>query len=163
MTPTTHLTASRPNLRRAWWPAAAWVGIICCESTDYFSSDRTAAMLYSLVTKLFGPVDINEFLIVHHYLRKAGHVVGYGILSLLLLRGFRATFGYTRALLLRAALLSWLGTLFVAAMDEWHQSFIPSRTGTPWDVLLDSTAGLAFLLFAYLRLRRSEGFGVEPT
>ncbi len=163
MRPTTYLTASRSNLLRAWWPATVWIGLICCESTDYFSSDRTSSMLYSLVTKLFGPVNIDEFFIVHHYLRKTGHVIGYGILSLLLLRGFRATLGSTRALLLRAALLSWLGTLFVAAMDEWHQSFIPSRTGTPWDVLLDSTAGLMFLLVAYWRLRRSEEFAIEQT
>jgi VanZ family protein len=39
-------------------------------------------------------------------------------------------------------------------MDEWHQSYIPSRTGTWHDVVLDSTAGLVFLLIAYSWLRR---------
>ena len=58
-------------------------------------------------------------------------------------------------MLWRTALLSWLGTVFVASMDEWHQSFIPSRTGTWRDAVLDSCAGLAFLLVAYLWLRRS--------
>jgi len=41
-------------------------------------------------------------------------------------------------------------------MDEWHQSYIPSRTGSIWDVALDSVAGLGFLLVAYFWLRRSE-------
>jgi VanZ family protein len=41
-------------------------------------------------------------------------------------------------------------------MDEWHQSFIPSRTGTVHDVILDSIAGLIFLLIANLWLRRSQ-------
>jgi VanZ family protein len=111
-------------------------------------------MLYWLIVRLFGHVDIYSFLVFHHYLRKTGHVIGYGMLSLLLLRGWRATFGGLPTLLLRAALLAWLGTLSVAALDEWHQSFIPSRTGTVWDVVLDSIAGVAFLLAAYLWLRR---------
>jgi VanZ family protein len=105
--------------------------------------------------RLFGHIDLYKFLVFHHYLRKTGHVVGYGMLSLLLLRGWRATLGRIPALLLRAALLSWLGTLFVAALDEWHQSYIPSRTGTVWDVALDSVAGVAFLVVAYFWLRRS--------
>ena len=111
-------------------------------------------MLYALLRRLFGDIDFYKFLVFHHYLRKTGHVVGYGMLSLLLLRGWRATLGRDQALLLRTALLSWLGTAVVAAMDEWHQSYIPSRTGTIWDVGLDCVAGVIFLLVVYLWLRR---------
>jgi len=142
---------------RAWWPAVVWIGLIAFESTDFFSSENTGSMLYTLLTRLFGQINFYDFLIFHHYLRKTGHVVGYGMLSLLLLRGWRATFGQAQALLWRTSLLSWLGTAFVAAMDEWHQSYIPSRTGTVWDVALDSVAGVAFLLVAYFWLRRSVG------
>jgi VanZ family protein len=150
------LTVSRPNLARAWWPAIVWIGLIAFESTDFFSSEHTGSMLYTLLTRLFGNINFYHFLVFHHYLRKTGHVVGYGMLSLLLLRGWRATLGRIHALLLRAALLSWLGTAFVAAMDEWHQSYIPSRTGTVWDVALDSVSGVAFLVVAYFWLRRSQ-------
>jgi len=152
---TNRLTASRPNLVRAWWPAIVWIGLITLESTDSFSSEHTGSILYALLTRLFGNIDFYKFLVFHHYMRKTGHVVGYGVLSLLLLRGWRATFDYT--LLLRAALLSWLGTACVAALDEWHQSYIPSRTGTVWDVALDSVAGVVFLVVAYFWLRRSDG------
>ena len=147
-------TSSRPNLLRAWWPAAVWVCLIAFESTDFFSSEHTGSMLYTLLTRLFGPIDYYKFDIFHHYLRKTGHFVGYGMLSLLLFRGWRATFGRVPELLLRVALLSWLGTATVAGLDEWHQTYIPSRTGTIWDVLLDSVAGVAFLVVAYLWLRR---------
>jgi VanZ family protein len=112
-------------------------------------------MMYMLVTRLFGKINFYHFLIFHHYLRKTGHVLGYGMLSLLLLRGWRASFGRVHTLLLRAALLSWLGTASVAALDEWHQSYIPSRTGTIWDVALDTLAGVVFLVIAYFWLRRS--------
>jgi len=154
---TTDLTASRPNLARAWWPAVVWIGLIAFESTDFFSSEHTGSLLYALLTRLFGQINVYDFLIFHHYLRKTGHVVGYGMLSLLLLRGWRATFSQAQALLWRTSLLSWLGTAFVAAMDEWHQSYIPSRTGTVRDVALDSVAGLGFLLVAYFWLRRPDG------
>jgi VanZ family protein len=58
----------------------------------------------------------------------------------------------------RWATIAVLGTALVASLDEWHQSFIPSRTGTPRDVLLDTCAGIAaqilILLWATLRTSR---------
>ncbi len=148
------LSPARPNLLRAWWPAMVWVGLISIESTDMFSSQHTGAMLYYLLTRFYAGINLHDFLTFHFYLRKTGHVTGYGILSLLLLRGWRATLDPARAWLGRVTLLSWLGTVFVAALDEWHQSYIPSRTGTWHDVVLDSVAGLLFLLIAYAWLRR---------
>ena len=149
----------KPSPLRAWWPVAVWIGLISIESTDAFSSQNTGSLLYALLTRLFGEINLHTFEVFHFFLRKTGHVVGYGMLALLWLRAWRATFNQLRSwsgriMLERAMLLSWIGTAFVASMDEWHQSFIPSRTGTVHDVILDSIAGLAFLLVAYLRLRR---------
>jgi len=119
-------------------------------------------MLYSLVSHFLGEIDLYKFLVFHHYLRKTGHVVGYGMLGLLLLRGWRATLDQDHVKLGRTVLLAWLGTAFVASMDEWHQSYIPSRTGTWRDAVLDSVAGLVFLLVAYLWLRRSNASLESP-
>ena len=151
------MSPARPQLSplRAWWPAAVWIGLISIESTDMFSSHNTGSLLYYLLTRLFGEINFYSFLVFHHYLRKTGHVVGYGMLALLLLRGWRATLGAANEVLLRTALLAWIGTAFVAAMDEWHQSFIPSRTGAVRDVILDSVAGLTFLIVAYFWLRQT--------
>ena len=149
------LTAFRPNLARAWWPAIVWMVLIALESTDFCSSQNTGSVLYAILKYLFGHIDLGKFLVFHHYLRKTGHFVGYGMLSILLLRGWRATLVRNRAWRWRPSWLSWLGTVFVAAMDEWHQSYIPSRTGSIWDVVLDSAAGAAFLLAAYFWLRRT--------
>ena len=154
--PHDRVSPARLSPLRAWWPAAVWIGLISIESTDMFSSQNTGSMLYALLTRLFGEIDFYEFLVFHFYLRKTGHVVGYGMLALLLLRGWRATLGPALACLKREALLAWIGTAFVASMDEWHQSFIPSRTGTVRDVILDSLAGLVFLAIAYVWLRRGE-------
>jgi len=150
------LPEPRPNLLRAWWPAFIWIGLITFESTDYLSARNTASALYNVLTLLFGEIDIDSFLYWHHYARKTGHVLGYGILALLLFRGWHLTLAWASSWHQKSAIFAWLGTVFVASLDEWHQSFIPSRTGTPWDVLLDSCAGLLFLLLAYFWLRRSQ-------
>ncbi|MFZ3340049.1 MAG: VanZ family protein [Terriglobales bacterium] len=151
---------------RAWWPAFVWIGIICVESSDAFSSNNTGDLLYKVLSRLFPNINLHDVLILNFIMRKSGHVIGYGILTLLLLRGWRrtlarvrATFGRSTVGLVtygRTAILAWLGTVFVASMDEWHQSYIPSRTGAFHDVVLDSTAGLVFLLIAYFWVRVRE-------
>jgi len=83
-------------------------------------------------------------------------VFGYGFLSLLLYRAWRYTIPLAenpRCAMVwsRVALLS---TAFVATLDEWHQSFLPSRTGTFHDVVLDTAAGVAAQLGLYLFLNR---------
>jgi VanZ family protein len=45
-------------------------------------------------------------------------------------------------------------TAFVACMDEYHQTFIPSRTGTIRDVMLDSTAALVAQIILFIALRK---------
>jgi VanZ family protein len=83
--------------------------------------------------------------------------VGYFTLSLLLFRSWRATFpfpgiGWT----IQWARISFFMAALVASLDEWHQTYIPSRTGTFHDVLLDSAAALVaqILLFIILRSRK---------
>jgi VanZ family protein len=50
----------------------------------------------------------------------------------------------------RAARWAVLCTFLVASADEYHQSFIPSRTASPYDVALDVCGAIAaqLLLFA---------------
>ena len=40
----------------------------------------------------------------------------------------------------RTALLALVCSVAVAALDEWHQTMIPGRTGSVSDVMLDSSA-----------------------
>jgi VanZ family protein len=56
-------------------------------------------------------------------------------------------------------------TLITAMLDEWHQSFDPTRTSSVRDVGLDVTGGIVFLLIALfvLRLWRDTGMReLEP-
>jgi VanZ family protein len=54
---------------------------------------------------------------------------------------------------MRWATIAVIGTAVVASLDEWHQSYIPSRTGTPWDVLLDTSAGIVAQVLVLLWIR----------
>jgi VanZ family protein len=84
---------------------------------------------------------------------------GYFTLSVLLFRSWRGTFPrLSTRWCLQWATLAFVGTALVAALDEVHQSFVPSRTGIFRDVVLDSFAALVaqIVIFALLR-RRSQG------
>ena len=121
-------------------------------------------MLYAVLTRLFGPINSFAFLEWHHYLRKGGHVFGYAMLSYLLFRAWRATLPRVSAALWAA---SWAGIAFVmtalvASLDEWHQTFLPSRTGTIRDVLLDSTAALGAQVLIWIFLRNRTRSQEEP-
>jgi len=141
---------------RHWTPALLWLGVIAIESTKLLSSENTGSFLYTILIRVFGTIDIDTFDVWHHYLRKTGHVVGYGMLSWLLFRAWRATLPVLSGerWVLRWAAISFLMTALVASLDEWHQAFIPSRTGTPWDIVLDSCAALAVQAILYIMLKR---------
>jgi len=56
---------------------------------------------------------------------------------------------------LQWATLAFLNTSLVATLDEWHQTFLPSRTGTFRDVILDSSAGLVAQMAVFALIRMS--------
>ncbi len=152
---------SRNEAWRQWVAVILWIGVIALESTHLFSSNNTGRFLYSAFA-IFGPMDIfgpMNWARVSAILRIAGHLVGYGILSWLSFRAWRATFHLSRPArwVVRSVVLAVLLTAAVATLDEWHQSFLSDRTGKPSDVLLDTTAALAVQSFILTqsRLRRN--------
>ena len=132
---------------RAWLPAVIWLGLIALESTDTFSSEHTGRVLFPIF-HFFTGLGLAQFASWHFYIRKSGHFVGYASLSFLLFRAWRATLPRAEISLRSSSwsiswsTLAFLATTLVASLDEWHQSYIPSRTGTYKDVLLDSSAAL---------------------
>jgi VanZ family protein len=157
------LSSNRQHVLKAWIAAILWLIVIAIESTAMLSADNTSRILYPILHYLFG-MDWPSFHYWHFYIRKGGHVIGYGVLSILLFRAWRATLpvlNNSRWTLSWAA-IALLGTAFVASLDEWHQSFIPSRTGRWQDVVLDTSAGLAVQILIFLWWK-SRGEQVSPT
>ena len=155
------MSTRRHTVLKAWIAAILWLIVIAIESTTYLSSHNTSRFLYPLLHFLFG-MNHARFEHLHFFIRKGGHVFGYGMLCILLFRAWRETLPVADGAkwTLRWAALAVFGTFVVASLDEWHQSYIPSRTGTPWDVLLDTCAGIAAQIlvvayYAWSRQRRS--------
>jgi VanZ family protein len=145
------LSSNRHEVLKAWIAAILWLIVIAIESSALLSAHNTGRILYPMLHFLFG-LDWEHFEDWHFLIRKTGHVICYGTLSVLLFRAWRATLPAMSDLkwTLRWATIAILGTALVASLDEWHQSFIPSRTGRWQDVVLDTSAGFAAQIIIFL-------------
>jgi VanZ family protein len=149
------LTPAQKQTLKAWIAALLWLGLIAAESTNFASAENTTRILYPILHFLTG-VDPFRFLLWHFYIRKSGHFAGYFGLSFLLFRAWRATFPLASASRwsIQWARISFFMTALVACLDEWHQTYLPSRTGNLRDVLLDSSGALAAQIVIFLLLHR---------
>jgi len=145
-----------PVLRRVldWLPAALSILMIALESTATMSATNTSQWLYPLWVRLFGAASPAHWEHIHHLIRKTGHFVGYGLVSLAFFYSWRQTLHRMTVkhwtLWRRASVLAVLCTLVVASLDEYHQSFLPSRTSSPIDVGIDLCGAIAFQLVLLL-------------
>jgi VanZ family protein len=131
----------------AWLPVVIGIGVIVLESTAWFGADRTSRPLRIAFEAVFGPVSDARWDVFHHYIRKAGHFTGYGLIGVAWLRAWWMTLPRSR--FFSDVGLALLGTGLLATWDEWHQSFLPNRTSSPWDVLIDCTGAICLLLATY--------------
>jgi VanZ family protein len=135
----------------AWLPVAIGIGVIVLESTPWFGADHTSRPLRTIFQAIFGQVSDARWNVIHHYIRKTGHFTGYGLIGLAWLRAWWMTLPRSR--FFSDALLALIGTGLLATWDEWHQSFLPNRTSSPWDVLLDCSGAISLCLVAYVFVR----------
>jgi VanZ family protein len=147
--------------RRLWryGPLVAWACFVLFASSASFSASNTSRIIRPLLLWLFPDISEASLAYVHFLIRKTSHFTEYGILALLAARAFRTSqkeklkqFWWLAAFALVAC---------VALVDEYHQSFLPSRTGTIYDSLLDMAGGATALACAAVwlawRRRRSGG------
>lgn len=130
----------------AWLPALFGVLVIVIESTDLFSSEHTSGPLRHIWMMLFGPVTDPAWRHIHTGIRKAGHMLGYGMLNALFFRAWYMTLRILNDRMpyrwLVCSLLAPLSTFVIGSMDELHQKTIPSRTSTPLDVAIDMAGAI---------------------
>lgn len=79
------------------------------------------------------PADPEPLNLMQRILYKGGHVIGYAMLAL----------SYWRAMNFdnRGRRLAWILAMLYAATDEYHQSFVPGRHPTAFDVLVYDNLG----------------------
>jgi VanZ family protein len=150
---------SRSPLTSRLWryaPLLMWMAFIFFASTQQFSASNTSRIIRPVLLWLFPDISEERLTFAHFIIRKLAHLTEYAILALLAARAFITS---SQQSLRRRWFL--YGALLVAAYalsDEFHQSFIPSRTGTIYDSLIDITGGFIGLLLLVLwrKVRRRE-------
>ncbi len=120
-----------------WLPPVAWMAVMFWVSTDSGSGEHTSRILLPLLRWLLPWATPEALDAAHLLLRKSAHVTEYAILAALWFRAFRRGRNLAPPPAAWSALLISVGW---AALDEWHQSFVPSRTASLTDALLDSAA-----------------------
>ncbi len=127
-----------------WLPPLTWMAAIFFFSTDSFSGENTGSLLYDIAHRFFPDLTLKQFQPIHFAIRKTAHFTEYGIMALLLFRAFRS--GNAIRWQWRWAIYSWLVIAVYALLDEYHQTFTASRTGSINDSLVDILGGTTALL-----------------
>ena len=86
--------------------------------------------------------------LIHLYVRKAAHMTEYFLLALSLQLPLAAWFSRLPYWKERIA-LGFTCTVVFAALDEFHQTFVPGRSGNFTDICIDSLGALAASLCLY--------------
>jgi len=130
--------------------AILWTALILSTSTDAFSAAHSGSILGALFARWLAPESIAA---LNFAIRKSAHAVGYGVLGAL---WFRALRGERRGWSWRWAIGAIAIAAAVAGIDEWHQSLVPSRGSSGWDVLLDASgATIANVIIRFMVKRTS--------
>ena len=132
----------RPNsdFIKYWLPVILSACFIFWMSTSTFSAENTFSVIGAVIHFLIPRVSSEKVVLIHALIRKLAHVFEYFILGLLLFRAFRghATDWWTW----RWFLFTSIVVLLWAAGDEYHQSFVPTRTASIIDVGIDMVGGI---------------------
>ena len=136
-----------------WLPVLVWLGVIFVGSSDLMSAEHTSRIIGPLLHWLKPDISPETIALVQFGVRKAAHVSEYAVLAIL---SWRAVIGGAnlKAKMSILYVCVWVTCVIVAAADEFHQSFLESRTASPWDVMIDSAGAIFGLLIASLWRRR---------
>jgi len=110
-----------------WLPALLVMGIIF-----WFSSQPSA--------------QLPDFDWADRLIKKSGHVLGYAILA--------PCYWYALGLQTRHRWAAWLFALVFALTDEYHQSLVPGRNPSVWDVFIFDNLGALIGLWLASRFKK---------
>ena len=136
-----HLKMRARRFVRYWMPTIVWMAVIFLGATDMLSAAHTSGFLVPFLRWLDPQISLAALNAIQFGIRKLAHLTEYAILAALLWRALR---GGTRWQVKMSILffVAWIACAIFAASDEFHQSFVPSRTSSPIDVMIDVTGAL---------------------
>ena len=133
-------------------PLMLWMGLIALLSSDLGSTDNMLAMMPAflrdwLAAGFTGEGPLPEGL---WGIRKLAHLTAYAVLGIFAHR-WRAAVSAD----CRPRLYALLICLTYASLDEFHQSFVPTRTASPFDVLLDLAGAAIGIAWSHRAIART--------
>jgi lipopolysaccharide/colanic/teichoic acid biosynthesis glycosyltransferase len=139
-------------------PALLWMAVIFPVGKRAFGSSRIFEVFAAVFQGLFPDASAHALGVAYILFRKTLHFLAYGLLAFLLYRGFRS--GRRPYWSKRTAAVSTVAAIAYSLLDEFLQSLLPYRTGSPIDSAID-TAGVltAIGLLARTGARRDAGRG----
>jgi VanZ family protein len=146
--------ASRSVIFR-YAPLLLWIGLIFLFSSTVASANQTSRIIGPILHFLFPSapeVTIQQY---HFLVRKCAHFTEYALLAFWSIRALATS--SKQSLRKFRFVLAVLIVLLIASTDEFNQSFEPSRTSSPWDVLLDCIGGatMSFVYWLFFKFRSS--------
>jgi VanZ family protein len=141
------------SLAKYWVPVVAWMLLLFLASGDMMSSEHTSRFLVPFLRWLVPDISPATIDLIHLLVRKCAHLGGYAILAALLWRAF----DISQRGIWRSAAISFVIAAVYASLDEFHQSFISSRTASSWDVLIDCTGAAVSLALCLTFQRKKRG------
>lgn len=126
-------------------PLILWLIVIMITSSRQGSMSNTSFLLRPILEFLFPNATEETLLIYHGYIRKFAHFAEYAALALFASYAFWDS--TLKVLQKYWYLFAFLLVVLVASLDELNQSFNPTRTGSIYDVLIDTVGGMAMILF----------------
>ncbi len=137
-----------------WLPLLTWLCVIFVGSTDLMSAEQTSRFLVPLLRWLKPDISTEALAQVHFFVRKLGHISEYAIFALLLWRALRSGTNLQMKLPI-LFVAAWILCGVFAATDEFHQSFVSSRTASPIDVMTDVCGALIGLAVCLVLARKN--------
>ena len=145
-------SASLSDLARYWGVVVAWMGVISLLSSDPFSAANTNTYIDPVLRFFFPDLTPAGFVLAHSIIRKTAHVLEFFVLGAL--SYWAARRGRAPRWRLVWALQPLAVSTGFALIDEAHQQFVASRTGSLVDSGIDVAGAAAALIVVYLRARR---------
>jgi VanZ family protein len=128
-----------------WLPLLIWLAVMLLASTNLMSAEHTSRIIVPILRWLKPDISPGAIASIHNIVRKCAHVGEYAILALLLFRAV-VSVSVVEWSIWTFAIGVWIACIFVAATDEFHQSFLRSRTSSGRDVLIDAGGAMFGLL-----------------
>src|SRR5512144_69151 len=138
--------SSSTRITHYWIPVLVMLLVQYTFSTNAFSSDETSRFIVPLLIVLLRNPTSEQLMFWHHVIRKAAHVTEYCILGLLVYRAFKVDVAKPSSV----GILTVMFVAVAATMDEFHQSFVPSRGSSVYDVGWDCIGGLIAIMLLWI-------------